>query len=173
MNQVRKWALCLMATGLAGCAGVLQEEGVSTHPPANAQVIHPLPPPGSESGINNSLNWSWPLAGSHHVVFSPLGKGMDFTVQANEPVLAAASGIVTFVGDSVRNYGRLVVIKHDQDYLSAYGNNGTVLVKEGEVVKRGEQIATTAAPAYGKWHFEIRYQGKPIDPGQVLPKTRH
>ncbi len=119
------------------------------------------------------VEWSWPLTRTRPAVFSPLAKGIDFTAKAGQSVLAAADGVVSYVGDSIKSYGEMVVIKHSTNYLSVYANNGKVLVKEGQTVKRGEKIAEMGDPANGKWHFEIRHQGKPVDPATLLPSNKH
>ncbi len=115
---------------------------------------------------------AWPLKHSRQAFFSPLAKGIDFTAKAGQPVLAAADGVVSYVGNSIKSYGEMVVIKHTPNYLSVYANNGKVLVKEGQTVKRGEKIAEMGYPANGKWHFEIRHHGKPVDPVALLPSGK-
>jgi lipoprotein NlpD len=117
------------------------------------------------------VQWSWPLK-RRPAVFSPIAKGIDYTARAGQPVMAAADGVVTYVGNSIKSYGEMVVIKHTTNYLSVYANNGKVLVKEGQTVKRGEPIAEMGDPANGKWHFEIRHQGKPVDPASLLPSNK-
>ena len=114
---------------------------------------------------------SWPLK-RRPAVFSPIAKGIDYTARAGQPVMAAADGVVTYVGNSIKSYGEMVVIKHTTNYLSVYANNGKVLVKEGQTVKRGEPIAEMGDPANGMWHFEIRHQGKPVDPASLLPSNK-
>ena len=85
-------------------------------------------------------------------------------------MVAAASGVVVYAGGKLRGYGKLVIIKHNQNYLSAYGNNDRLLVKEGESVKAGDSIARVGVSAAGEemLHFEIRRDGKPIDPRGYL-----
>ena len=89
-----------------------------------------------------------------------------------EPVFAAAPGVVVYAGDGIRGYGNLLIIKHNETYLSAYGHNSKVLVKEQQVVKAGEKIAEIGKSGTNKTklHFEIRREGKPIDPREFLPQ---
>jgi lipoprotein NlpD len=117
------------------------------------------------------IEWSWPLK-RRPAVFSPIAKGIDYAAKEGQPVMAAADGVVSYVGNSIKSYGEMVVIKHTPNYLSVYANNGKVLVKEGQTVKRGEKIAEMGDPANGKWHFEIRHQGKPVDPASLLPSNK-
>ncbi len=84
-------------------------------------------------------------------------------------MFCAADGTVTYVGNSIKSYGEMVIVKHGTDYLSVYANNGKVLVHEGQQVQRGERLATTLAGVNPHWHFEIRYHGKPVDPDKILP----
>lgn len=118
------------------------------------------------------VDWSWPSAGKVIEKFSESNKGINITGELGAPVYAGAAGKVVYVGTGVKSYGRLVIIKHSNDYLSAYAHNQTILVNEGDQVKRGQQIATlgkSGAPM-PMLHFEIRKAGKPFDPLRVLPK---
>ncbi|MBK7416328.1 MAG: peptidoglycan DD-metalloendopeptidase family protein [Dechloromonas sp.] len=99
-------------------------------------------------------------------------KGVDLSGKLGDPVLAAADGKVVYAGAGLRGYGELVIIKHNATYLSAYAHNRKILVKEKDQVTRGQKIAemgNSDADAV-KLHFEIRKQGKPIDPAPYLPK---
>jgi lipoprotein NlpD len=99
-------------------------------------------------------------------------KGLDFGGRAGDPVLAAGDGKVVYAGSGLRGYGELVIVKHNTTFLSAYAHNRRILVKEGQQVTRGQKIAelgNTDSDAV-KLHFEIRKQGKPIDPMLYLPK---
>jgi lipoprotein NlpD len=98
-------------------------------------------------------------------------KGLVFAGKAGDPVLAAADGRVVYAGSGLRGYGNLVILKHNNTYLTAYAHNQTLLVKEDQIVKRGQKIAemgSTDADSV-QLHFEIRKQGKPIDPARLLP----
>ncbi len=111
----------------------------------------------------------WPLEKSLAGPYQTRTRGIDFTPHGQTPVFCAANGVVTYVGNSIRNYGEMVIVKHGPDYLSVYANNGKVLVHEGQTVQRGERLATTLAGESPHWHFEIRYHGKPVDPDKILP----
>ena len=118
------------------------------------------------------VDWSWPSAGAVIEKFSESNKGINITGELGAAIYAGAAGKVVYVGTGVKSYGRLVIIKHANDYLSAYAHNQSIIVREGEQVKRGEQIATlgksgTPSPML---HFEIRKAGKPFDPLRVLPR---
>ena len=99
-------------------------------------------------------------------------KGLSFATSAGDSVLAAADGRVIFSGVGPRGYGNLVIVKHSNDLLSVYGHNRSLLVKEGTNVKRGQKIAEAGDASGGtqRLHFEIRQQGKPVDPAKFLPK---
>src|SRR5262249_38284194 len=100
-------------------------------------------------------------------------KGVDILGKVGDPVLASAAGRVTYIG-TVRGYGKLVIIKHNDTYLSAYAHNSNVVVKEGQNVAKGQKIAeigTTDSPQV-KLHFEIRRMGEPVDPLKFLPERR-
>jgi lipoprotein NlpD len=116
--------------------------------------------------------WSWPAAGRLLDRFEdPRNKGIDIAGAEGDAVLAANDGDVVYNGSGLRGYGNLVIIKHTDDYISAYAHNREIVVKQGQSVKRGQRIATmgrTDAEA-PKLHFEIRRQGKPVDPLKYLP----
>jgi lipoprotein NlpD len=124
----------------------------------------------------DEVAWAWPAAGRLIGQFSESGssKGVDIAAKVGDPVLAAGPGRVVYSGQGLRGYGRLIIIKHNNTYLSAYAHNNALLVKEGQTVTRGQKIAEagnsdTEVP---KLHFEIRRQGKPIDPLKLLPEQR-
>lgn len=98
-------------------------------------------------------------------------KGIDIAAAPGTPVIAAASGRVVYAGNGLRGYGNLLIIKHDADYLTAYAHNQTLLVKEGETVAQGQKIAEMGNTDSDRTmlHFELRYQGKSIDPTRSLP----
>ncbi|MGI9297424.1 MAG: peptidoglycan DD-metalloendopeptidase family protein [Gammaproteobacteria bacterium] len=117
------------------------------------------------------VDWSWPTNGKVAGKFSEASKGIDIAGAKGAPVYAAAAGKVVYTGSGVKSYGRLVILKHGNDYLSAYAHNDKILAKEGQKVARGEQIATIGDSGAAKvmLHLEIRKSGKPFDPLQVLP----
>lgn len=121
----------------------------------------------------DEVPWAWPSAAKVSTPFSDAGnKGLDFAGKAGDAVLAAGDGKVVYAGSGLRGYGELVIVKHNATYLSAYAHNRKILVKEGQQVTRGQKIAemgNTDADSV-KLHFEIRKQGKPVDPSHYLPK---
>ena len=121
------------------------------------------------------MAWSWPVNGRVISKFSLSGsvnKGIDIEAKAGTQVKAAEAGSVVYAGGNLRGYGKLVIIKHDDAFLSAYGNNESLLVKEGETVAKGQAIAKVGAndAKVEMLHFEIRRQGRPEDPIRHLPK---
>lgn len=127
------------------------------------------------STSSGSLRWQWPARGRIIARFSSLkslNKGIDIKGGLGEPVVAAAPGKTVYAGDGIRGYGNLLIIKHNDRFLSAYAHNDRLLVKEGQVIKAGQKIAEigNSGTDQSKLHFEIRRDGKPIDPLRYLPK---
>ncbi|WP_430461415.1 peptidoglycan DD-metalloendopeptidase family protein [Thalassolituus sp. LLYu03] len=119
-------------------------------------------------------DWKWPANGRLIGYFStkkPVNKGIDITGSLGESVLAAAAGTVVYAGEGLRGYGNLVIVKHNETYLSAYAHASRILVREQEVVKAGQKIAEIGSTGTDKvkLHFEIRRNGKPVDPLRYLP----
>ena len=117
--------------------------------------------------------WKWPSPGKVTRKYSSnLHKGVDIQGSRGDPVKASASGVVVYSGTGVKGYGALLIIKHNDQYLSAYGHNDAILVEEGDAIKAGQQIAQMGSSGTDtvKLHFEIRRQGKPVDPLTLLPK---
>ena len=116
------------------------------------------------------IRLSWPAKGKVTAEFSESNKGIDIAGKVGEPVLAASDGKVVYAGNSLRGYGNLVIVKHDNTYLTAYAHNSKLLVKEGDAVRKGQKIAemgdtdTNSA----KLHFELRVNGKPVNPTPYL-----
>ena len=98
-------------------------------------------------------------------------KGLQISGKAGDPVFAAADGRVVYAGSGLRGYGNLIIVKHNTTFLSAYAHNQTLLVKEDQVVRKGQKIAEMGSSDTDKvqLHFEIRRQGKPVDPAKLLP----
>jgi lipoprotein NlpD len=119
------------------------------------------------------LEWGMPTIGSVIAVFSENAnrKGVDIAGRRGQPVVASAAGKVVYSGSGLRGYGKLVIIKHNKTFLSAYAHNDQILVKEGQSVSKGQKIAEMGETDSDqvKLHFEIRKFGKPVDPGQYLP----
>lgn len=128
--------------------------------------------PATPSGPDE-VPWQWPVSGKLLAPFNESSnKGLDISGKSGDPVLAASDGKVVYAGSGLRGYGELVIVKHNATYLSAYAHNRKILVKEGQSVTKGQKIAemgNTDADTV-KLHFEIRKQGKPVDPAQYLPK---
>jgi len=121
---------------------------------------------------DEDITWLWPARGSVINGFDEVkNKGLDIAGAAGEPVLAAADGRVVYVGASLRGYGNLIILKHNNTYLTAYAHNQTLLVKEDQSVRRGQKIAEMGNSDADrvKLHFEVRRQGKPVDPARYLP----
>ncbi len=119
------------------------------------------------------LRWQWPTRGKLVQNDTPFGKkGVDILGKSGQPVRAAADGEVVYSGSGLVGYGKLIIIKHNDVYLSAYGHNSKLLVKEGHRVKSGQTIAAMGktGTTQSKLHFEIRKNGKPVPPQRVLPK---
>ncbi|PHN23980.1 peptidoglycan DD-metalloendopeptidase family protein [Pseudomonas sp. ICMP 561] len=137
-----------------------------------------VPPPAGSSTVPagpSPKGWTWPSNGILIGKFSSngsLNKGIDIAGDLGQPVLAASDGSVVYAGSGLRGYGELVIIKHSDTYVSAYGHNRRLLVREGQQVKAGQTIAEMGSTGTDrvKLHFEIRRQGKPVDPLQFLPR---
>ena len=154
------------ATGASRPAGAPAAEA-----PPSAAAATPAaeqPPAGTPEGVN----FIWPASGAQIAGFDEArNKGVDIAGKAGDPVIAAADGRVVYAGGGLRGYGNLVILKHNNTYLTAYAHNQTLLVKEDQNVRRGQKIAemgNTDADRV-KLHFEIRRQGKPVDPARYLP----
>jgi lipoprotein NlpD len=135
-----------------------------------SQIVAPLPAPPREA--DEDLNWAWPASGPVISGFDEgRSKGLAIAGKAGDPVVAAADGRVVYAGSGLRGYGNLVIIKHNNTFLTAYAHNQTLLVKEDQVVKRGQKIAEMGSSDAERveLHFEIRKQGKPVDPAKLLP----
>jgi lipoprotein NlpD len=121
---------------------------------------------------DEKLSWMWPSNGKIIATFDEgKNKGIDIAGKLGQQVMAAGSGKVLYAGSGIRGYGNLVIVKHSNSLLSAYAHNRTILVKEGQSVTKGEAIAEMGDSDADtvKLHFEIRQQGKPVDPSKFLP----
>jgi lipoprotein NlpD len=134
-------------------------------------VVSAASPAPAREG-DDDVNWAWPANGP---VVAPFDegkvKGLSIGGKAGDPVLAAADGRVVYAGSGLRGYGNLIILKHNNTYLTAYAHNQTLLVKEEQTVRRGQKIAEMGSTDSDvvNLHFEIRKQGKPIDPAKLLP----
>lgn len=142
--------------------------------------VAPLPPadtapaatPAATPAPQADAAWLWPASGAVIAGFSEAtNKGVDIAGKPGDPVIASAAGKVVYSGAGLRGYGKLVILKHDDQYLSAYAHNQNLLVKEGDEVGKGQRIAELGSTDADrpKLHFEIRRQGRPVDPMQYLP----
>lgn len=141
--------------------------------PAGATAASPAAPPGPAPKAS-AAGWIWPTEGKVAVTYAagdPTRQGIRITGTAGQPVLAARDGEVVYSGTGLIGYGELVIVKHSPELLSAYGHNRVRLVKEGQKVKAGEKIAEMGATPANRvlLHFEIRRNGKPVDPLPLLP----
>ena len=128
--------------------------------------VSPAPAPAS------SISLVWPTNGTVVRRFDGSNsKGIDIAGSAGTPVVAAAAGTVVYAGNGLRGYGNLLILKHNADYLTAYAHNRVLLVKEGQSVTQGEKIAEMGDSDTDRamLHFELRYQGRSIDPSRALP----
>ena len=121
---------------------------------------------------DDEVNWLWPANGPLVGGFDEIkNKGVDIGGSAGDSVLAAADGRVVYVGAGLRGYGNLIILKHNNTYLTAYAHNQALLIKEDQSVRRGQKIAEMGNSDADrvKLHFEVRRQGKPVDPIKFLP----
>lgn len=128
--------------------------------------------PTVASGSSSSSRWGWPGNGNVVGQFSDSGsKGISISGNEGDPVVAAGDGRVVYSGSGLRGYGNLVIVKHDDDFLTAYAHNKSIMVSEGQSVKRGQKIAELGKTDSDvpKLHFEVRKSGKPVDPMTYLP----
>lgn len=146
---------------------------ITTVPPprpggSTTTAPRPAPRPPLPSGPPSKLAWAWPADGRATIG----GKGIDIAGSFGAEVRAAAEGRVVYVGSGLVGYGKVIIVKHDDRYLSAYAHNEDFLVREGEAVKRGQRIATMGlGPGQRPMlHFEIRLDGRAVDPQNLLPK---
>lgn len=131
-----------------------------------------MPAPAAEAAPDiDHVEWIWPTRGKILGGFSEATKGIDIAGESGQSVIASAAGKVVYSGAGLRGYGRLIIIKHNNTYLSAYAHNSKILVKEGQTVAKGQKIAEMGNTDTDlvKLHFEIRKNGKPIDPLEHLP----
>ena len=147
--------------------------------PASAAVKPHKPvrkghPTSHWSGAGVKSGWVWPASGKVLKNFDENGadKGLDIGGSKGQPIQAAAAGRVVYQGSGLRGYGQLIILKHNDEYLSAYAHNDRIYVKEGDTVTRGQKIAAMgdSGSDHVMLHFEIRRNGKPVDPLKYLPK---
>lgn len=130
------------------------------------------PAPATAATAEDEIAWIWPTNGTVLAGFDEVkNKGLDIGGTVGDPVLAAADGRVVYVGAGLRGYGNLIILKHNNTYLTAYAHNQTLLIKEDQSVRKGQKIAEMGSSDADrvKLHFEVRRQGKPVDPAKYLP----
>jgi murein DD-endopeptidase MepM/ murein hydrolase activator NlpD len=157
--------------GAASTSGAVRSSGNGS---ASASAA-PRPAPAEsapDATPASTISLVWPADGTVIRRFDGANsKGIDISAAAGTPVIAAAPGTVVYAGNGLRGYGNLLILKHNAEYLTAYAHNRVLLVKEGESVKRGEKIAEMGDTDTDRvmLHFELRYQGRSIDPSRALP----
>ena len=149
--------------------------------PGDALTVAPVPvpaptpapePPKPPSPQTEDVNWMWPVKGKVSVSFTEASKGVDIAGKKGTPIQAAADGRVIYAGE-LRGYGKLVIVKHNSTWVSAYAHNDKIVVGEQQDVKRGQKIAEMGSSDTDKvkLHFEVRREGKPVDPAKLLPAS--
>lgn len=140
---------------------------------ATAALPVPVPaPPVDPANADEDVGWIWPTAGTVLAGFDDVkNKGLDLSGKLGDPVYAVGDGRVVYSGAGLRGYGNLIIVKHNNTYLSAYAHNQALLVKEDQTVRKGQKIAEMGSSDTDKvkLHFEIRRLGKPVDPSRYLP----
>jgi lipoprotein NlpD len=137
-------------------------------------VESPKPPPEAPKPLapeGDDIDWVWPAKGKLLASFTESSKGVDIAGKKGASVFAAAAGRVIYADSGLRGYGKLVIIKHNNTWVTAYAHNDNLVVKEQQDVRKGQKIAEMGSSDTDqvKLHFEVRRQGKPVDPARVLP----
>ena len=141
----------------------------TTPPPATSTPVEPVKP-------GDAVSFIWPARGAVIATFDEAkNKGVSIAGRAGDPVLAAADGRVVYAGAGLRGYGNLIILKHNDTFLTAYAHNQALLVREDQAVKQGQRIAEMGSSDADrvKLHFEVRRDGKPVDPLQYLPPANN
>ena len=143
--------------------------------PSTTPSTRPSATPSAPTTVASNVSWRWPADGGVITTYAngdPTRQGIDIAGSSGQPVRAAADGVVVYSGSGLVGYGELIIVKHNDQWLSAYGHNRARKVNEGQVVKSGQQIAEMGRSGASRdmLHFEIRYNGKPVDPQQYLPR---
>lgn len=158
-------------------AGYVAPAGTAAAAPA-AKAPAPVPSPATTATVStggtrtvSGITWQRPTVGNVITPFGGSNKGVDIAGNAGQSVVAAADGKVVYAGSGLRGYGNLVIVQHNSTFLTAYGHNQSLMVNEGQTVKRGQIIAkmgSTDAPR-NQLHFEVRQNGKPVNPTTYVP----
>jgi lipoprotein NlpD len=161
--------------------GAVETPGVVVRPiaqtnPSSSSVTPPKPEPAPSAnqptGNDEGLGFIWPANGALIAGFDEAkNKGLDIAGKAGDAIVASADGQVVYAGAGLRGYGNLIILKHNSTFLTAYAHNQTLLVKEDQKVRKGQKIAEMGKSDADrvKLHFEVRRQGKPVDPAKLLP----
>ena len=158
-------------------AGTVVASASGPRPPASSAPANPVAPavvaaPTASAGSDEDVGWIWPAQGTLLAGFDEAkNKGLDIGGKAGDAVVASADGRVVYAGAGLRGYGNLIILKHNNTFLTAYAHNQTLMVKEDQTVKKGQKIAEMGNSDADrvKLHFEVRRQGKPVDPARYLP----
>ena len=159
----------------ASATAVPPMQSASEARPAASAPAAPATAARPTDAAEDDVPWAWPTAGAPAVLAGfdeARNKGLDIGGKAGDPVLASADGRVVYAGAGLRGYGNLIILKHNNTYLTAYAHNQALLVKEDQTVRKGQKIAEMGSSDADrvKLHFEIRKQGKPVDPTKYLPR---
>jgi lipoprotein NlpD len=159
---------------LAAPARALAAQRVTPPAAPGSGITRALAPASDYVPPSSTLHWMWPTQGAVVRLFhagDPLSKGIDISGTQGQNVYAAAPGKVVYTGSAILGYGKLIIIKNSEQFLSAYADNAAMLVREGEAVRAGERIAIMGLNRDGHplLHFEIRFNGKPVNPLSYLP----
>ena len=172
VGQVLRVEPPLASAGTGVVTRPVTQASVTPLASAPAPAAAPSKPAPGVATPDDEINWIWPTNGAVLTGFDEVkNKGLDIGGAAGDPVLAAADGRVVYVGAGLRGYGNLIILKHNNTYLTAYAHNQTMLVKEDQAVQKGQKIAEMGSSDADrvKLHFEVRRQGKPVDPARYLP----
>ncbi|MDX1497134.1 MAG: peptidoglycan DD-metalloendopeptidase family protein [Salinisphaeraceae bacterium] len=161
-------------TGAAGATTISKPPTkiAKAEPPrAPPAANKPKPRPIIDRPVRTRNGWAWPTAGKPSKTYKDTGTGLTIPGQIGQSVHAARKGKVVYAGSGLKGYGLLIIIKHSDEYLTAYGYNDRILVAQGESVKAGQRIATMGLGPENnsQLHFELRRNGRPVDPMRVLP----
>jgi len=156
----------------ASAASTASAASAATAAASAAKPAAPVAATPPASAGDEDMAFIWPTSGNVLAGFDEAkNKGLDLNGKAGDPVLAAADGRVVYAGAGLRGYGNLIILKHNNTFLTAYAHNQTLLVKEDQSVRKGQKVAEMGSSDTDrvKLHFEIRRQGKPVDPAKYLP----
>jgi lipoprotein NlpD len=182
LAQMQQSSAAAPPAALPALAPPIVAPSAAAPPPAAPSATPPAAVAAAPARVESSrvpeidggnIDWAWPAAGKVIAGFSETAnlKGIDIAGKPGQPVLASGPGKVVYAGNGLRGYGKLIIIKHNNTFLSAYAHNREILVKEGQQVTRGQKIAEMGDSDADqvKLHFEIRRLGKPVDPAKFLP----